>query len=101
MKQEDRDISSRGQLIGLSFKEGGFMPCEDDEDLCDIGSGAGNGKKFWNIFIFCSYSNKFYGKNVNFVLPISRDNFMEWQLKFCIINKHWNSNFETNWSFNS
>ena len=56
MKQEDRDISSRGQLIGLSFKEGGFMPCEDDEDLCDIGSGAGNGKKFWNIFIFCSYS---------------------------------------------
>ena len=46
MKQEDRDISSRGQLIGLSFKEGGFMPCEDDEDLCDIGSGAGNGKKF-------------------------------------------------------
>ena len=30
-----------GQLIGLSFKEGGFMPCEDDEDLCDVGSGAG------------------------------------------------------------
>ena len=52
MKQEDRDISSRGQLIGLSFKEGGFMPCEDDEDLCDIGSGAGNGKKFLKYFHF-------------------------------------------------
>ena len=41
MKQSDRDTSSRGQLIGLSFKEGGFMPCEDDEDLCDVGSGGG------------------------------------------------------------
>ena len=40
MKQSDRDTSSHGQLIGLSFKEGGFMPCEDDEDLCDIGSGG-------------------------------------------------------------
>ena len=43
MKQSDRDTSSHGQLIGLSFKEGGFMPCEDDEDLCDIGSGGGQG----------------------------------------------------------
>jgi len=49
MKQEDRDISSRGQLIGLSFKEGGFMPCEDDEDLCDIGSGAGNGHDSYGL----------------------------------------------------
>ena len=32
--------SSR-QLSGIRFKEGGFMPCDDDEDLCDIGSGNG------------------------------------------------------------
>ena len=47
MKQSDRDTSSHGQLIGLSFKEGGFMPCEDDEDLCDIGSGGGQGGDSW------------------------------------------------------
>ena len=47
MKQSDRDTSSRGQLIGLSFKEGGFMPCEDDEDLCDVGSGAGQNQDGW------------------------------------------------------
>jgi len=34
--------SSR-QLSGIRFKEGGFMPCDDDEDLCDIGSGNGEG----------------------------------------------------------
>ena len=58
--------------------------------------------KNFKIFSFFVVTLKFYGKNVNFVLPISRDNnFMERQLKFCIINKLWNSNFETNWSFNS
>ena len=31
------------QLSGIRFKEGGFMPCDDDEDLCDIGSGNGDG----------------------------------------------------------
>ena len=30
-------------LIGVRFPEGGFMPCEDDEDLCDPGSGSGPG----------------------------------------------------------
>ena len=24
---------------GVSFPEGGFMPCADDEDICDMGSG--------------------------------------------------------------
>ena len=43
MKQTGRVNRYEGQLIGLSFKEGGFMPCEDDEDLCDVGSGAGPG----------------------------------------------------------
>jgi len=28
-------------LVGIRFKEGGFMPCDDDEDLCDFGSGHG------------------------------------------------------------
>ena len=34
--------SSMRQLSGIRFKEGGFMPCDDDEDLCDIGSGNGD-----------------------------------------------------------
>ena len=29
--------------MGVRFPEGGFMPCEDDEDLCDPGSGSGPG----------------------------------------------------------
>ena len=37
-----KEDSSR-QLSGIRFKEGGFMPCDDDEDLCDIGSGNGDG----------------------------------------------------------
>ena len=36
-----QDATSR--LIGVRFPEGGFMPCEDDEDLCDPGSGSGPG----------------------------------------------------------
>lgn len=34
---------STSHLIGVRFPEGGFMPCEDDEDLCDPGSGSGPG----------------------------------------------------------
>ena len=60
MKQSDRDSSSRGQLIGLSFKEGGFMPCEDDEDLCDVGSGAGQNQDSWG---FSANSNIFDHSN--------------------------------------
>jgi len=32
---------------GIHFNEGGFMPCEDDEDLCDFGSGAGDPTYFY------------------------------------------------------
>ena len=60
MKPNDRDSSSRGQLIGLSFKEGGFMPCEDDEDLCDVGSGAGQNQDSWG---FSANSNIFDHSN--------------------------------------
>ena len=62
MKQSDRDTSSRGQLIGLSFKEGGFMPCEDDEDLCDVGSGAGQNQDGWG---YSANSNIFDVSNQN------------------------------------
>ena len=60
MTPNDRDSSSRGQLIGLSFKEGGFMPCEDDEDLCDVGSGAGQNQDSWG---FSANSNIFDHSN--------------------------------------
>ena len=60
MKQSDRDTSSRGQLIGLSFKEGGFMPCEDDEDLCDVGSGGGQNQDGWG---YSDNSNIFDASN--------------------------------------
>jgi len=33
-------------LVGIRFKEGGFMPCDDDEDLCDFGSGHGENSVF-------------------------------------------------------
>jgi len=33
-------------LVGIRFKEGGFMPCDDDEDLCDFGSGQGENSIF-------------------------------------------------------
>ena len=33
----------RQQVSGIRFKEGGFMPCDDDEDMCDFGSGGGDG----------------------------------------------------------
>ena len=33
-------------LVGIRFKEGGFMPCDDDEDLCDFGSGNGENSVF-------------------------------------------------------
>ena len=42
-RQDDRDSYGRVQSAGIRFEAGGFMPCEDDEDLCDIGSGSGPG----------------------------------------------------------
>ena len=39
-----REDGGSRQLTGIRFKEGGFMPCDDDEDLCDFGgSGGGEG----------------------------------------------------------
>ena len=40
-RQDDRDSYGRVQSAGIRFEAGGFMPCEDDEDLCDVGSGGG------------------------------------------------------------
>ena len=28
----------------VARQEGGFMPCEDDEDLCDLAAGSGAGE---------------------------------------------------------
>ena len=28
---------------GIHFDDGGFMPCTDDEDICDFGSGDSGG----------------------------------------------------------
>jgi len=31
---------SAGLGRGVYFAGGGFMPCDDDEDICDFGSGS-------------------------------------------------------------
>ena len=43
MLGEGSKQDATSHLIGVRFPEGGFMPCEDDEDLCDPGSGSGPG----------------------------------------------------------
>ena len=43
MVGEGSKQDATSHLIGVRFPEGGFMPCEDDEDLCDPGSGSGPG----------------------------------------------------------
>ena len=41
---------------GVYFAGGGFMPCDDDEDICDFGSGDSE----TSIFTPSEHDSKFY-----------------------------------------